>query len=150
MRDEQVIWDEPFNRRRSRGVRIIETGEEFDTIVECARHIGGCASSIARCVRGDRGSHMGFRFERLEETGVHDCYLEWRKKSIYNHRYDHRDSNAGRPNVRIRIIETGEIFNSLAECAMAIDGDRSEISKCLTGYRNRRTYLGLTFERVYD
>ena len=46
--------------------------------------------------------------------------------------------------VPIRIVETGEVFESVSECAMRIGGDQSNIAKCLAGKRS--THLGYHFE----
>lgn len=51
-----------------RRVRIVETGEVFRTVENCARHLGGDPSSIYRVLRGDRLSHKGYTFEYVEET----------------------------------------------------------------------------------
>ena len=44
----------------------------------------------------------------------------------------------------IRIPETGEVFESQAECARRIGGDQGAIANCLTGKRS--THLGYHFE----
>ena len=44
-------------------IRIIETGEEFNSISECARAIGGHISLINACLFGSRKTHKGFHFE---------------------------------------------------------------------------------------
>lgn len=49
-------------------------------------------------------------------------------------------------NKAVKIIETGEIFNSQIECAKAIDGDASDISYCLSG--KLKSHKGFHFERV--
>lgn len=46
-------------------VRIVETGEEFPTICECARHINGSNANIHACISGKRKTHKGFHFERV-------------------------------------------------------------------------------------
>lgn len=46
----------------------------------------------------------------------------------------------------VRIIETGEIFKSITECARAIDGDVQDVSACLKG--KRKSHKGLHFEYV--
>lgn len=46
----------------------------------------------------------------------------------------------------VRIIETGEVFDSQYECAKAIDGDAANISYCLSG--KLKSHKGLHFERV--
>lgn len=44
----------------------------------------------------------------------------------------------------VRIIETGEVFRSQAECARAIKGSQSNINACLMGRRNK--HLGYHYE----
>ena len=44
----------------------------------------------------------------------------------------------------IRIIETGEVYKSQAECARAIGGSQPNINACLTG--RRRSHLGFHYE----
>lgn len=79
--------------------------------------------------------------------------LEWcsRSRNI-RHSFEvglstpHRSENAGAPPIRVRIIETGDIYDSLAECARAIDGCISSISLCVNGKQN--SHLGYHFERI--
>ena len=44
-------------------VRIVETGEVFDSIHECARRIGGDQGAISKCLAGKRSTHLGYHFE---------------------------------------------------------------------------------------
>ena len=44
----------------------------------------------------------------------------------------------------VRIIETGEVFKSQAECARAIGGKRPNINACLVG--RRRSHMGYHYE----
>ena len=46
----------------------------------------------------------------------------------------------------VRIIETGEEFDSTNECAIAIGADRTQIKDCLHG--KCKTYKGLHFEYI--
>lgn len=43
--------------------------------------------------------------------------------------------NYGPPTKRVRIIETGEIYESEKECANAINGSISGVNGCLKGRR---------------
>jgi len=52
----------PSNKR---AVRIIETGDEFDSLTECAKSIGTSAANIHACLSGRVKSHRGFTFEEL-------------------------------------------------------------------------------------
>lgn len=51
-----------------RRVRIVETGQVFRTVGDCARHIGGDFSKVYAVLRGQRRTHLGFTFEWHEET----------------------------------------------------------------------------------
>lgn len=44
----------------------------------------------------------------------------------------------------VRIVETGEVFKSQAECARAIGGNQPSINACLTGRRNK--HMGYHYE----
>lgn len=44
----------------------------------------------------------------------------------------------------VRIVETGEVFKSQAECARNIGGSQSNINACLMG--RRRSHLGFHYE----
>lgn len=48
--------------------------------------------------------------------------------------------------VRVRIVETGEVFDSLTECADAINGFKTAISACLLG--KVKSHKGYHFEKV--
>lgn len=47
-------------------VCIVETGESFQSIAACARHIGGTLKGVSSVLRGDKGSHRGLTFTYLE------------------------------------------------------------------------------------
>lgn len=55
--------------RQRVGVVLLETGEVFESIAECARHIGGDPSTIAKCLKGNgvNLSHRGFHFVLADE-----------------------------------------------------------------------------------
>lgn len=48
-------------------VRIVETGEVFRSVRDCARYINGDYTSIYKVLRGQRASHLGYSFEFYEE-----------------------------------------------------------------------------------
>ena len=54
--------------------------------------------------------------------------------------------NGGRKGKPFRIVETGEVFNTLKECEEAIGGNNRHISECLNGIQ--RTHRGYHFEYV--
>lgn len=48
-------------------VRIIETGEIFNSMNECARHINGNFKAISNCTRGKSKTHKGYHFEVVSD-----------------------------------------------------------------------------------
>lgn len=46
-------------------IRVLETGEEYDSIRACARDIGCDQKDICRCLSGQRSNAKGYHFERL-------------------------------------------------------------------------------------
>ena len=57
-----------------------------------------------------------------------------------------KNPNGGRKGNKVCIVETGETFNSIKECAIAIDGSDRRICDCLHGHLD--SYLGLHFEAI--
>lgn len=57
-----------------------------------------------------------------------------------------RPEDAGKPKRRVKIIETGEVFDSVSDCARAIGGYVSNVDNCLAG--RRHTCMGYRFEYV--
>jgi NUMOD4 motif len=49
-----------------RAIRIIETNEVFESIIDCSRSIGGSSSGICNYLSGLRNSHRGFTFEYVD------------------------------------------------------------------------------------
>ena len=47
-------------------VRIVETGEEFDSLTDCADYIGGFKTAISACLRGVVKTHKGYHYELVE------------------------------------------------------------------------------------
>lgn len=49
-------------------VRIVETGETFESEAACARSINGIQGNIWKCLAGERRTHRGYHFEYVEEV----------------------------------------------------------------------------------
>lgn len=60
--------------------------------------------------------------------------------------HGHKGPNAGTPPKRIQIVETGDIFPSIAECARFINGSIGAISLCLSGKREK--HHGYHFKEI--
>lgn len=59
-----------------------------------------------------------------------------------------KNPNGGRKPKRIRIVETGEIFEGLKACEEAIGGNNRHINDCLRG--RQQTHRGYHFEYVQN
>lgn len=53
---------------KGRKIRIVETGQVFDSEAECARHINGIQGNIALCLSKRRHTHRGFHYEYVDEV----------------------------------------------------------------------------------
>jgi hypothetical protein len=49
--------------KRATPIRIVETGEVYESIAECARRIGGTPQAISNCLSGRCSTHLGYHFE---------------------------------------------------------------------------------------
>ena len=100
-----------FDTKRD-GVRceIIETGEVFNSLQACADRLGVSARWLNRVSQG-KGLYSvhGYHIKRSDI-----------KPSI---------NRGGRPGVKVRCIETGEVYNSITSCAEAIGGTPSRDRK---------------------
>ena len=56
-----------LNKGRSTLIRIVETGEIFESIAECARRIGCTESPIRHCLHGRQSTCRGYHFEYVED-----------------------------------------------------------------------------------
>ena len=52
-----------LNKGRRTPIRIVETGEVFESISECARRIGCSISGISDCLTGKNQTCLGYHFE---------------------------------------------------------------------------------------
>lgn len=125
---------EPYDTKRD-GIKLMikETGEVFNSLQACADYLGVNVSWLSRVARGDRGlcTVHGYHIIRLDNSN-----------NIHNTR------RRGRPGTGIRIVETGAEFDSISECARALDGSAGTIHDVLHNNRNKNTYKGLHFEKI--
>lgn len=66
--------------------------------------------------------------------------LEWcthseNAKHAFNNRLSYRPDSSGVPRRRTRIVETGETFDSVSDCARFLGAAESNVSVCLSGRR---------------
>ena len=57
-----------LQKPRQKKVIIVETGEIFDSIAECANHINGDFRNVSACLRGRQKTHRGYHFEYFTDT----------------------------------------------------------------------------------
>ena len=123
-------------KRNGVEVKVIETGEVFRSIQACADWIGVDVKSVGRVVNGKPGykSCHGYHVIRMDGLGPDfDTVLS---------------DNRGYRAIPIRIIETGEEFKTMSQCARSIDGSISSISNIINGKSNRQIYKGYHFEKI--
>ena len=53
----------PSGGLKATPIRVVETGEIFESQSECARRIGGDQAAIWRCLAGKQSTHHGYHFE---------------------------------------------------------------------------------------
>ena len=56
-------WRTGLTKGRRTPIRIVETGETFESMSECAKRIGGSVGNISDCLAGKRLTHLGYHFE---------------------------------------------------------------------------------------
>lgn len=50
-----------------RPIRIIETGETFDNMADCARYVGGDSGNICRCIHEPYRTYKGYHYEVVDD-----------------------------------------------------------------------------------
>lgn len=66
-RGDEVSDGPKLPHRGDTRVRIIETGEVFLSVRDCARYLGGDYSTIYKCIREPGRRHKGYTFEYYSE-----------------------------------------------------------------------------------
>lgn len=56
----------PNGGRKGKPIRIVETGEEFSSILECEKAIDGNNGHICDCLSGRQKTHRGYTFEYID------------------------------------------------------------------------------------
>ena len=79
--------------------------------------------------------------------------LEWCSRSenikhAYRTGLKSSDAMAKAHRIPVRIVETGEIFESIKDCSKNVGSSRSKISQCLSDKHPRSSYNGYHFEYV--
>lgn len=65
--NDRHAFDTGLKKVKGRPIRVVETGDIYESEAECARSINGIQGNIALCLIGRRHTHRGYHFEYVEE-----------------------------------------------------------------------------------
>lgn len=66
-----IAYERAMRERRrewGRNVVVLETGDVFRTVRDCANYINGDYGAIYKCLRDEQGSHKGYTFQYYDEV----------------------------------------------------------------------------------
>ena len=97
-------------------------------------------------------NHYGMEINHIDGNKLnnHCDNLEWctRSENI-KHAFDTGLKVASKANsIPIRVVETGEVFDSIKDCSRVVGPSKSKISQCLNSKHRRSSYNGYHFERI--
>ena len=94
------------------------------------------------------GEHPGMdvRYKDSDKSNVRVENLYWSTRSETIQSAFVRGTKAPQHRTPVRVVETKDIFESVAECGRILGVDKSAIFKCLRGYQE--SIKGYHFERV--
>lgn len=143
-------------KRKSTGTLLVQTpdsrGYPSVTIYdETGQHTKNVHRILAKTFIPNPENKRTVNHKDGNKRNNHISNLEWNTSSEnLKHAYDiglkRRPDTCGSPKRRVRIVETGEVFESIGECARAIKGDQAHIVNCLSG--RYHTHKGYHFEAV--
>lgn len=56
-------------RTKNRRIKVVETGKIYQSVEECAQHIGGSAVAIKSVLAGRQNRHKGYTFALAGKRG---------------------------------------------------------------------------------
>lgn len=122
-------------KRAGVAVRVVETGQIFNSVRECADDFGVSPTYISKIISSPEKclTCQGFHIVKYGEKDPD---------------YQHRKENRGRPGKRVELLETGECFDSISECAKEINGSPGSVHDALNNNRNRSSHKGFHFKEI--
>lgn len=100
---------------------------------------------IAETFLGDHPG-MDVRHKDLDKTNNRVENLVWCSRSETIQSAFDRGSKTPKHTTPVKVVETGDIFDSVAECARILCVDKSDVFKCMRGYKD--CVKGYHFERL--
>lgn len=61
---EQEQEEKRKKKRKGKLIRIVETGETFKSVVECAKHLNAPPENLYRCIKSGK-TYKGYHIERV-------------------------------------------------------------------------------------
>lgn len=121
-------------KRNGVKVKILETGQEFNSIQACADYLDTDVSWVGSVTRNNSKAYTcyGYHIVRVDNPRTD---IDLTKKSYMG-------GNAK----KVEIVETGEHFNSIEECARHMNGNRSCVSAVCNN--DKRTYKGFHYRTI--
>lgn len=140
-RNNYVLTNSPNNK----GYMTVSLGKrmpgQFVHMLVAEAFVPGYAPGLD--VDHKNGKKWDNRAENLEWTTRSDNVKRAYEMGLA---HGHKGHNAGTPPRKIEIVETGEVFDSQADCARAIDGSISRVSLCARD--PSKTHKGYHFRRL--
>lgn len=147
-----------YNISNNGRVRNIKTGRILKTNINSHGYLIVClrknnkqyTKSIHRLIADAfyDGNHVGLDVNHIDGNKLnnHLSNLEFctRQENI-QHAFDNGLKKPSRT-IKIRVVETGEIYDSIRECGRALNCNQSDICKCLSG--KYETCKGYHFEKI--
>lgn len=67
-KDQRILVSNKGRTGHHYPVEIVETGEQFDSQIECAKALHSTKSNISKAVLGKVKKHKGFTIRRVEKS----------------------------------------------------------------------------------
>ncbi|MBQ3423481.1 MAG: GIY-YIG nuclease family protein, partial [Romboutsia sp.] len=107
----------------------IETGVEFDSVVQASREMNICRTTIFSVLRGECIAANGYTFRKIINGEIQH--------------FERKKQPKGMGEKKVICLETGKIFNSIAQIERELNISKSQVSRTCKG--KQKTAMGFTF-----
>lgn len=115
-------------------VICLETGVEFDSVVQASREMNICRTTIFSVLRGECISAEGYTFRKIKNGEILH--------------FDRKKQPKGIGEKQVICLETGKIFDSVAQVERELGISKSQVSRTCKG--KQKATMGLTFRYFKD